>query len=129
MVNQLNFRELKQFDDEPFDDFVKRVRDHAKTCDFGTSENQEIAMQILQLCRSKSLKGKILSMDKYPELSELIRLARVDESVTTQVDKLESRREVIVNVDRRCKPTTKARNATNVTPSDTSQKCARSRNE
>ena len=44
-------------------------------------------------------KRKILSMDKYPELSELIRLGRIEESVTTQVDKLESRREVTVRND------------------------------
>lgn len=41
---------------EPFDDYTERVRETAKLCQIGESEDTEIADQIIQLCRSEKTK-------------------------------------------------------------------------
>jgi hypothetical protein len=42
-TNKCLFRGLYQFEGEPFDDFVQRVKEAARNCGFGTDEDNEAA--------------------------------------------------------------------------------------
>lgn len=46
-LNRYRFREVAQREGEPFDEFVGRVREAAKICNFTTREDDEIADQII----------------------------------------------------------------------------------
>ncbi|RMZ94732.1 hypothetical protein BpHYR1_051846, partial [Brachionus plicatilis] len=84
-VNVLHFRDLYQFPGEPFEEFVTRLKDKAKSCAFGESESNEIATQILHRCSSDSLKRKCLEKDILCSLEELIKLGKLEETVNLQL--------------------------------------------
>ena len=84
LLNQYSFRALVQYQDEPFDEFVGRLKDQASTCGF-TKPEEEITAQILQMCKSDALKEKILRKRKKIELAELIKLGRLDETIESHL--------------------------------------------
>jgi hypothetical protein len=59
-LNRLNFRKIVQYDDEPFSEFVQRLRDKGKIGDFADLK-QEILSQIINGCLSIDLKKQALS--------------------------------------------------------------------
>ena len=82
-LNILKFRELYQFEGEPFDEFVSRLREKAKLCSF-TDPNEEIKSQIIQKCISQDVKRKALESDRL-DLAKLINIGKTDESITRQL--------------------------------------------
>ena len=66
-LNRFKFREILQYEAESFNDYVTRVRNGAKVCKF-EKEDDEIVSQIIQRCRSTSLKDKSLNMKTTPIL-------------------------------------------------------------
>ena len=81
-----NFREIEQYEDEPFDDFVARLSGKANFCNFENTET-EILNQIIQKCSSDDLKKKALETGNLT-LKNLIELGRLQESVATQIKEL-----------------------------------------
>lgn len=86
-LNVLHFRDIFQHQGEPFDDFVNRLKDKAKSCAFAEVQ-QEISLQIIHRCQSTVLKRKALEAEKELTLDELIRYGRLDESVNSQMKEL-----------------------------------------
>ncbi|RNA33818.1 Retrovirus-related Pol poly from transposon [Brachionus plicatilis] len=86
-LNVLHFRDLFQHEEEPFEDFVNRLRRKAKICAF-KDENHEIALQIVHRCKSTSLKRRALEADKELSLDDLIKYGKLEESVNNQMKEL-----------------------------------------
>lgn len=81
------FREMLQYDDEPFDNFVNRVRDKAKLCEFDALLDKEMQRQIVKGCKSTRLKQQALS-DHTMDLTKLIVLGKTVESVRKQLEEM-----------------------------------------
>lgn len=88
-LNRFNFRNLTQFKEELFDEFVSRVRLAGDTCAF-TNPEDEAASQIIQRCKSDKLKSRALNKDAIT-LTELIAMGRTDESITSQLKQLSAK--------------------------------------
>ena len=78
------FREMMQYDDEPFDNFVNRIRDKAKLCEFDNLTDKEMQRQIVKGCKSSRLKQQALS-DTNMDLTKLIVMGKTVESVRNQL--------------------------------------------
>ena len=65
--------------DEPIDSYLTALRELAKSCDFGTLEEEMIRDQIVEKCASKSLRQKLLQQDDL-DLTKTMKVARSDES-------------------------------------------------
>ena len=63
-TNKCLFRGLYQFEGEPFDDFVQRVKEAARNCGFGTNEDNEAAEQIVQRCHKSLINFKTAYLAK-----------------------------------------------------------------
>ena len=91
-LNIYQFRKLAQFDDEPFDDFVRRLRDKAKLCDFKEAD-KDIKSQIIHHCLSSSLRKRGLT-DRTLTLEKLIEEGRMEEVVKRQLKEMAAKRVV-----------------------------------
>ena len=87
-LNRYRFREVTQREGESFDEFVGRVREAAKLCNFSNREDEEIADQIVQRCRSTKLKSTFLSKKEAYPLKELLEQGRLEESVSKQIQQM-----------------------------------------
>jgi hypothetical protein len=96
-LNRLNFRKIIQYDDEPFSEFVQRLRDKGKICDFADLK-QEILSQIINGCTSMDLKKQALSR-KDITLDRLVELGRTDESVNKQLKEIKKKAKPSVSSD------------------------------
>ena len=96
-LNRLNFRKIIQYDDEPFNEFVQRIRDKGKICDFADLK-QEILSQIINGCTSMDLKKQALS-SKDITLDRLIELGRTEESVNKQLKEIKKTAKPSVSSD------------------------------
>jgi len=81
--NIYTFRTVKQLDQEPFKEFVQRLRDKAQFFAF-TSLEEEMKQQIIQGCVSDELRKKLLSNSNW-SLAEMMKKATTDESVDQQL--------------------------------------------
>jgi len=72
---------------EPFDEYTTRVKASAKLYAF-TSPDDEIVSQIIQRCRSATLKDKALSRATTPTLKEMVAMGRLDESIQAQIKEI-----------------------------------------
>ncbi len=96
-LHVMQFRKLAQFDDEPFDDFVQRVRDKSKICEFGSSDKKEIKSQIIQGCKSMDLKKRALERSDMT-LDDLVTMGRTEESVRKHLKEMKKKNEAISDV-------------------------------
>lgn len=88
-LNRYKFREIQQQEGESFDEYTGRVKTSAKLCSF-TDSDAECASQIIQRCRSATLKDKALSAKTTPTLKELIEMGRLDERIQAQIKEIPS---------------------------------------
>jgi hypothetical protein len=63
-TNKCLFRGLYQLDEETFDDFVIRVKEAARNCNFGKNEDNEAAEQIVQRCHKSLINFKTTYLAK-----------------------------------------------------------------
>lgn len=84
-MNIRHFRDLYQFPGESFEEFIFRLKEKAKSCAFGNTEDNEIATQILHRCSSEKLKRKYLENDNNYTLEDLIKHRKLEESVNFQL--------------------------------------------
>lgn len=84
------FRNLKQEEGETFDGFYLRVERKSKDCDYHKEEiSREIVVQIIEGCRSKRLRSKLL--EKVRSLDEVVQICRSSEEVEQRVRSFEPR--------------------------------------
>lgn len=94
-ISRFQFRSTKQFAGEKFDDFVSRLREIIKTCNYSsTSVEDELVTQIIQGCNSEKLQSR--AMEKEIKLTELIALGKTIEAVELQMSELKKK---TLNVD------------------------------
>ena len=85
-----NFRQTKQKDGESLDSFHTRLRQLAKTCEFGDID-KEIKEHIILTCSSNSLRRRALRENLTLEaLLKLGRTLELSETQARQVEKTES---------------------------------------
>lgn len=102
-LNKYRFREIHQFEGEPFTEFSGRVRNAAKICKF-TNEDDEIVSQIIQRCKSSSVKDKALNLKTTPTLKEIIELGTLDESITNQINSIPAGTANVNRIENRSAP-------------------------
>jgi hypothetical protein len=85
-LNRYNFNNLYQLEDETFDDFVSRIRVQASICNFAANHDTACHSQIIQRCKSDSLKSDALSATL--TLAQLLALGKLKESVEHQIKQL-----------------------------------------
>ena len=77
------FRSRAQRTDEPIDASLTSLRDLAKSCDFGTLEEEIIRDQIVEKCHSRTLKQKLLQQENL-DLSKTMKIARSGETASQE---------------------------------------------
>ena len=82
LFERFTFRKLKQEENEPFTQFVARLRTQASKCKFSDSD-AEICDQIVGQCASVDLRKKLLEKNKL-KLAEVCEIAKMLEAVTLQ---------------------------------------------
>ncbi|CAF1076837.1 unnamed protein product, partial [Brachionus calyciflorus] len=98
-VSKVHFRDMNQFEGEPFDDFVNRLKEKAKMCAF-KDENEEIAFQIIHRSQSTALKRRALESEIELTLEEVIRIGKMEESVNAQINEFKKTTEKVDSVDK-----------------------------
>ena len=83
-----NFRSLVQFEDEPIDKYVVRLREAASRCSF-TDATKEIKHQVVFSCQSKKVRRKALTDN--PSLTDLLIYARSLEKSQVQAETIEKK--------------------------------------
>ena len=81
VAEHYKFRSRGQRADESIDSYLTSLRELAKSCDFGTLEEEMIRDQIVEKCASKTLQQKLLQQEKL-DLARTIKLARSEENAT-----------------------------------------------
>jgi hypothetical protein len=95
-MNVFKFQNLKQFDGEPFDDFVSRLRSCVTTCGFGAADlDGQLKSQIIQGCLSDKLRRSALEKESN-KLEELISMGKVAESVDLYMKSANSRSDIAI---------------------------------
>lgn len=87
-MNIFKFRAARQEDDESFVEFLIRLRQLAKCCEF-EGEDEEIKNQMIQACKSERVMRKALEKVDIT-LEQLINIGKLDESVEKQIKELKS---------------------------------------
>ncbi|CAC5388121.1 unnamed protein product [Mytilus coruscus] len=73
------FRKCKQNENESIDSYVTRLKNLAKTCDFGTMLNDAIRDQVIDMCYSTKLRRRLLR-EKDLTLEKVQDIARASEA-------------------------------------------------
>lgn len=81
-LQRVLFRSLKQENDEIFEDFIQRLRNHARSCNFADFES-DIKDQIIGFAKSETFRKRALEFGK-SELSKIIDLGKTLEAVDQQ---------------------------------------------
>lgn len=71
---RISFRKMTQTNDETFDQFVLRLRQHIARCGFKSDEDEHLRDQIIVSCTSKELKRR--AMEKAMSLDEIMTAGR-----------------------------------------------------
>lgn len=82
-VERLEFRRLKQEENESIGMFEIRLRTHAERCEFSDQLDSNIRDQITQTCRSDLIRRKILERTE-ASLDDIMKMARSIEAASSQ---------------------------------------------
>ena len=80
LLNRCKIRQIKQFKDEPFDEFLARVKECASQCKLENVES-EIVTQVINGCQSYRLKAMAAKREDI-SLADLIKEANIMEAIT-----------------------------------------------
>jgi hypothetical protein len=109
-INVFKFNKIAQFEEEPFDKFVGRLKEAAKLAKL--SDN-DIVHRIVVGCKSRRLRERILSSDKV-DLIQVISYGQSGEMVGMQSREIANRRQnEILSGDDEIQPTTNGRSSVN----------------
>ena len=86
-VGVFRFRRCYQYPEEKFDEFVNRLRDLAKTCEFGAALDGELKTQLIQGSNSENFQTKAME-DSSLDLAGIIKLGRTVEVVSKQIQEM-----------------------------------------
>ena len=79
-LNLAKLREMRQYIDEPFTEFVKRIREKAKFCSFTDNDtrDREIKLIIIEKYRDSKIKAKALAPNM--TIKDLIEFAKIQKT-------------------------------------------------
>ncbi|XP_053681666.1 uncharacterized protein K02A2.6-like [Sabethes cyaneus] len=98
-------RSIKQDENEPFDDFINRLREQANRCEF-TDVNDAAIDQIIEGCISQDFRKKLLAEDKTFE--EVLQLGKVMEDIQAQSKTYTSPKSAVMESVQRVQPVNKS---------------------
>ena len=96
-VSIFRFRNCAQLDEEPFAEYVDRLRDMAKPCGYANVD-EEIKIQIIQCCRSEQLRSRAMQ-DENLDLAKIISLGKTIESVDIQMKEMSKSQQLYAKDD------------------------------
>ena len=88
------FRSMEQHDGETLAQFVTRLRQVVKDCDYGEQAENQIRDQVVQRCKSHELRRKLLEKEEKLTLELLLSTAANHERVQSQLESMENGRMV-----------------------------------
>ena len=91
--NQL-FRSMEQQDGETVAQFVTRLRQVVKDCDYGDQAENQIRDQVVQRCKSHELRKKLLEKGEKLTLELLLSTAANHERVQSQLENMEGKKDL-----------------------------------
>ena len=86
------FRGMEQQDGETVAQFVTRLRQVVKDCDYGEQAENQIRDQVVQRCKSHELRKKLLEKGEKLTLELLLSMAANHERVQSQLENMEGRK-------------------------------------
>ena len=84
------FRSMEQQDGETVAQFVTRLKQVVKDCDYGDQSDNQIRDQVVQRCKSHALRRKLLEKGENLTLAFLLKTAATYETVQSQLASMES---------------------------------------
>ena len=84
------FRQMLQEESETVDQFVTRLRRQAENCMFEEQKEEQIRDQVIDKCRSRKLRRKLLEKGQELTLDQALSIARSSEAADIQAQKIES---------------------------------------
>jgi len=87
------FRQISQKESETVDQFISRLRQQAKSCEFSNGEDEQIRDQVVDRVRSAELRRKFLECQGELTLSKVRDIARAYEAVESQLARMSMRGE------------------------------------
>ena len=88
------FRSMEQQDGETVAQFVTRLRQVVKDCDYGEQAENQIRDQVVQRCKSHELRKKLLEKGEKLTLELLLSTAANHERVQSQLENMEGKKDV-----------------------------------
>ena len=87
------FRKMTQQDDETVDQYVSRLKRQAVNCEFGNRDavNEQVRDQVIDCCKSSSLRRKLLQKGADLSLDTVLDTARALEAVDIQSKRMEGK--------------------------------------
>ena len=92
------FRQMQQEENETIDQFVTRLQDRAKYCEF-KDKDEQIRDQVIQACKSQYLRRKLLEKGKDLTVERLQEIARSSEAVDQHMEALKAKPGVVMRVN------------------------------
>ena len=84
------FHQMLQEESETVDQFVMCLRRQAKNCMVGEQKEEQIRDQVIDKCRSRKLRRKLLEKGQELTLDQALLIARSSEAADIQAQKIES---------------------------------------
>ena len=77
---------MQQHENESAAQFVTRLKQAVKDCDYGDQSNKQIRDQVVENCRSTDLRRKLLEKGNSLSLSDVLEISAAYESVQVQLE-------------------------------------------
>lgn len=84
------FFKIVQKDDEPFDEFLTRIKTQASSCEFGTLQDEMLKDKIVFGVKSSQVREKLLTEDNLT-LTKAAQICQASEQATKQLDEIENK--------------------------------------
>ncbi|XP_070550073.1 uncharacterized protein [Ptychodera flava] len=80
------FRAMQQHENESVAQFVTRLKQAVKDCDYGDQSDKQIRDQVVENCRSTELRRKLLEKGKALTLTQVLEISSAYEAVQIQLE-------------------------------------------
>ena len=92
------FRSMEQQDGETVAQFVTRLKQVVKDCDYGDQSDNQIRDQVVQRCKSHELRRKLLEKGEKLTLALLLTTAATHEAVQSQLQSMEGGKHTVNSI-------------------------------
>ena len=89
LMRDMFFCQMRQEEGETIDQFVVKLKNQADNCGFGDDVTEQIRDQVIDKCKSLSLRKRMLERGQELKLEEVQQIARAMEAVEIQAKRME----------------------------------------